>query len=149
MDDVKFVVAGSGDMEAFMIDKAVEMGLSDKFIFTGFLRGPDIDRAYRMADVYVLPSVSEPFGITPLEAMRNGTPVIISKQSGVSEVISHCLKVDFWDINQLANMIVSVLKYRELHHCLKEHGSWEVNKFNWNEPAVKCIGVYNMVMGRS
>jgi glycogen(starch) synthase len=149
MDNVKFVVAGSGDMEAFMIDKCVEMGLSDKFIFTGFLKGRDIDRAYRMADVYVLPSVSEPFGITPLEAMRNGTPVIISKQSGVSEVISHCLKVDFWDIHQLANMIAGVLQYGELHHCLKEHGIMEVTKFNWNEPAGKCIDVYNTVRGVS
>jgi len=145
--NVKFVVVGNGDMEHFMIEKAADLGIADKVIFAGFLRGKDIDRAYRMADLYVMPSISEPFGITPLESMRNGTPVLISKQSGVSEVISHCLKVDFWDIHELANKIVAVLQYSELHHCLKEHGSMEVTKFNWNEPAGKCINVYNKLLG--
>jgi glycosyltransferase involved in cell wall biosynthesis len=143
---VKFVVVGTGDMEGFMIEKAAELGIADKVLFAGFMRGKDIDRAYRMADLYVMPSVSEPFGITPLEAMRNGTPVLISKQSGVSEVISHCLKVDFWDIWEMANKIVCTLRYNELHHCMQEHGSLEVRKFNWNVPASKCIEVYNSLL---
>ncbi|MFH1510280.1 MAG: glycosyltransferase family 4 protein [Candidatus Woesearchaeota archaeon] len=143
--NVKFVVVGTGDMESFMIEKAAELGIADKVLFAGFLRGKDIERAYRMADLYVMPSISEPFGITPLESMSNGTPVIISKQSGVSEVISHCLKVDFWDVHELANKIVSVLRYEELHSCLKEHGSMEVSKFNWNKPALKCIDAYRQV----
>jgi glycogen synthase len=143
---VKFVVVGNGDMERFMIDKAVELGLADKMLFAGFLRGKDIDRAYKMADVYVMPSVSEPFGITPLEAMRNGVPVIISKQSGVSEVINHCLKVDFWDIEKMADMIVNVLRYPELHGALKEHGALELKKFSWDNPAKKCIDAYNEVL---
>lgn len=145
--NIKFVIAGSGDMEPFIIEKVAEMGISDKVLFTGFLRGKDIDRAYQMADLYVMPSVSEPFGITPLEAMRNNTPVIISKQSGVSEVISHCLKVDFWDIDQLANKIVSVLNYPELQECLVENGANEVKKFNWELPAEKCIEVYKNCVG--
>lgn len=99
-----------------------------------------------MADLYVMPSVSEPFGITPLEAMRNGTPVLISKQSGVSEVIKHCLKVDFWDVNEMTNKIVGVLKYKELKEELTENGGREVLKFNWNEPAKKCVDVYNDVL---
>lgn len=145
--NVKFVVAGSGDMMPQMINRVIELGLMKKFLFSGFIRGKDVDRAYKMADVYVMPSVSEPFGITPLEAMRNGTPVIISKQSGVSEVIKHCLKVDFWDVNELANKIIAVLKYRALHNELKKHGSLEVKRFNWNEPAKKCISLYKKVLG--
>jgi len=145
--NIKFIVAGSGDMERFMIEKAAEFGIADKVLFTGFLKGKEIDKAYQMADLYVMPSVSEPFGITPLEAMRNGTPVLISKQSGVSEVISHCLKVDFWDINQIVNKMLGVLKYKELSDTLKHHGSLEVKKFDWNIPAKQCVDVYNKVVG--
>jgi glycogen synthase len=144
--NARFIMAGSGDMEPFIINKAAEMGIADKFLFAGFLRGEDIDRAYSLADVYVMPSVSEPFGITPLEAMRNGTPVIISKQSGVSEVISHCLKVDFWDVNDIANKILAVLNYKELHGCMMENGSTEVKRFSWEHPAAKCLEAYKHVL---
>ncbi|MCK5282348.1 MAG: glycosyltransferase family 4 protein [Nanoarchaeota archaeon] len=144
--NIRFIIAGSGDMEGYLIERSAELGIGDKVLFAGFVTGDDLDRLYQMADVYVMPSVSEPFGITPLEAMKNETPVIISKQSGVAEVINHCLKVDFWDINQLVDKILAVLKYEELNHTLKYHGSIEVRKFNWNEPAEKCIGVYNKVM---
>lgn len=146
MPNVKFIIAGSGDMERFIIEKVAEMGIADKVLFTGFLRGKDIDRAYQMADLYVMPSVSEPFGITPLEAMKNNTPVIISKQSGVSEVINHCLKVDFWDINQIADRIIAALKYKELHNELKSSGSEEVKKFDWKIPAEKCMDVYKKIL---
>ena len=141
--DTKFVVAGSGDMEGYMIEQAAKMGIADKVLFTGFLKGKDIDKAYAMADLYVMPSISEPFGITPLEAMRNNTPVLISKQSGVSEVLSHALKVDFWDIDAMANKIIGVLNYNEAHKCLQENGAMEVSKFCWNIPAGKCVSVYN------
>jgi glycosyltransferase involved in cell wall biosynthesis len=141
--DTKFVVAGSGDMEGYMIEQAAKMGIADKVLFTGFLKGKDIDKAYAMADLYVMPSISEPFGITPLEAMRNNTPVLISKQSGVSEVLNHALKVDFWDIDAMANKIIGILNYNEAHKCLQECGSREVMKFNWNEPAKKCVSVYH------
>ncbi len=146
--NVRFVFVGTGDMERFVIEKAAELGIGDKVLFSGFLRGNDIDRAYKMADVYVMPSVSEPFGITPLESMRNGTPCIISKQSGVSEVIKHCLKVDFWDIDETANKILGVLNYKALKETLSENGLNEVKKFNWNIPAAKCIDVYSKVLGQ-
>lgn len=144
--NVKFVIAGSGDMEPFIISKVAELGISDKILFAGFLKGRDIDRAYKMADMYIMPSISEPFGITPLEAMRNGTPVLISKQSGVSEVVSHCLKADFWDVDEMVNKIVSVLKYNSLHSELSSNGLNEVKKFNWDIPARKCIDAYNSVL---
>lgn len=148
MPDTKFVVAGSGDMERYMIDMASQLGIAKNVLFTGFLRGPDIDAAYRMADVYVMPSLSEPFGITPLEAMMHGTPTIISKQSGVSEVVNHALKVDFWDIDEMANKILAILQYPGLSDTMKENGYHEVRKFDWKIPARKCAEVYNKVMGR-
>lgn len=143
---VKFIVAGSGDMEQFTIEKAAELGISKNVLFAGFLKGEDVQRAYQMADLYVMPSVSEPFGITALEAIHSGTPVIISKQSGVSEVIKNCMKVDFWDINDMANKILATLRYKALHQTLKEHGSFEIKKFNWDEPAKKCIDVYGKII---
>lgn len=146
--NVKFIVVGKGDMEPAMIREVARLGLSSKFMFAGFLRGKDVDRAYKMADVYVMPSVSEPFGITPLEAMRNGTPVIISKQSGVSEVVKNCLKVDFWDVNELANKIIATLKYNALHHMLKEEGRKEVVHFSWDKPARKVISIYEKVINK-
>jgi len=144
--DVKFIIAGSGDMAPAMIEKAAHMGIADKVLFTGFLKGPDIDKAYQMADVYVMPSVSEPFGIAPLEALKNKTPVIISKQSGVSEVLKNALKVDFWDINQLANKILAVLEHASLKETLRDEGYAEVQGFNWDTSAAKCIDVYNEVL---
>jgi glycosyltransferase involved in cell wall biosynthesis len=144
--DVKFIIAGKGDMERFIIEKSAELGISRNVLFAGFLSGKDIERAYRMADLYVMPSVSEPFGITALEAIQLGTPVLISKQSGVSEVIKHALKADFWDVNDLANKILAVLRYRSLHHVLQEHSSQEIAKFSWDTPAQKCIDIYNQLL---
>ncbi|MEK6808914.1 MAG: glycosyltransferase family 4 protein [Nanoarchaeota archaeon] len=137
-----FVIAGKGDMEQYIIEKSAELGIADKVIFTGFLTESEVNSVYRMADVYVMPSVSEPFGITTLEAMNNGTPVIISRQSGVSEIVNHCLKVDFWDINQIASKIISVVRYNELKECLVENSSNEVMRFSWDTSAKRCIEVY-------
>jgi glycogen synthase len=145
--DVNFVVAGSGDMEGFMRYKAEELGINHKVRFTGFLRGKEIDEAYRSASVYVMPSISEPFGITPLEAMRNGTPTIISKQSGVSEIIKNTLAVDFWDIDQLANNIYALINYNSLKEEISCNGCDEVTKISWDEPARKCVDVYKKVIG--
>jgi len=144
--NVKFVIAGSGDMEPFIIEKAAELGIADKVLFAGFLNQNDVERAYKMADVYVMPSVSEPFGITALEAMKNKTPALVSNQSGVAEVIRHCLKIDFWDINEMSSKIISLLRYKPLHETLKENAYFEVKKFDWDVPAEKCIEVYNEVI---
>jgi len=145
MDDVKFVVAGSGDQAARMIEMAARLGIGHKVLFTGFLRGKDIQRVFSLADLYVMPSVSEPFGIAPLEAMSHDVPVIISKQSGVSEVVANALKVDFWDINEMANKIVAVLKHPPLASTLRQHGSFEVRRMSWTDAARRCLGVYDDV----
>jgi glycosyltransferase involved in cell wall biosynthesis len=123
------------------------MGIGHKVLFTGFLRGPDVDKVFKMADLYVMPSVSEPFGIAPLEAMSHDVPVIISKQSGVSEVLSHALKVDFWDINEMANKIVAVLRHPPLATTLRQHGSFEVRRLSWADAARACVGVYEQARG--
>jgi len=138
----KFVVAGSGDMFERMINRADELSILKNFIFTGFLKGADVHKAFQMADLYVMPSVSEPFGIAPLEALNHDVPVIISKQSGVSEVLTHALKVDFWDINEIANKIIAVLKYPPLQETLANHGNFEVRKLRWKDAAAKCINIY-------
>lgn len=143
--NVKFIIAGTGDMEPFIIEKAAELGIADKVLFAGFLNEGDVERAYKMSDVYVMPSVSEPFGITALEAMKNKAPAIVSKQSGVSEVVRHCLKVDFWDIDELSNKIIALLRYKPLNETLRDNGYFEVKKFNWDTPAEKCIEVYNEI----
>lgn len=146
--NVIFLYCGSGDMERFLIEKAAELGISDRVLFAGFVRGSDTEEAYKIADLYVMPSVSEPFGITPLEAAIRGTPSLISKQSGVSEVINHCLKVDFWDIDEMSNKIIAVLNHTELHHDLKENATAEVRHINWENSAKKCIDVYNEVISK-
>ena len=140
-----FVVAGSGDMEGRLMQWVASSGSSDKILFTGQLYGGDVDRAYRMADVFVMPSVSEPFGLTALEAMKNGTPVIISKQSGVAEVVGHVLKVDFWDINEMANKIIGVLDHKELQQTMSYYAHCEVRKFSWHAAAQKCIALYKRI----
>jgi len=143
MDDVKFVVAGSGDQAQRMIEMAASMGIGHKVLFTGFLRGRDIARVFAMADLYVMPSVSEPFGIAPLEAMSHNVPVLISKSSGVSEVLMHALKVDFWDIEDMADKIIAVLRYPPLSRQLVEHGAFEIRGINWDGAATRTVRVYD------
>jgi len=142
MDNVKFVMAGSGDMIRRTIEMAAAMGIGHKVLFTGFLRGGDVEKVFKMADLYVMPSVSEPFGIAPLEAMSHDVPVIISKQSGVSEVLHHALKVDFWDVDEMANKIIAVLRHPPLASTLRQHGSFEVKKLSWLDAAKNCLTVY-------
>jgi glycosyltransferase involved in cell wall biosynthesis len=146
MDNVKFVMAGSGDLMHQAVEMAAGLGIGQKVLFTGFLQGEDVERIYRMADLYVMPSVSEPFGIAPLEALNHDVPVIISKQSGVSEVLTHALKVDFWDVNEIANKIVAVLKYPPLQVTLRDYGGSEVRKLRWKDSAAKCIRIYEEML---
>ena len=140
--DVKFVMAGSGDMTHKIIELAAEMGIGHRVLFTGFLRGQDVDRAFKMADLYVMPSVSEPFGIAPLEAISHDVPAIISKQSGVSEVLTHVLKVDFWDINEMANKILAVLRHPPLGETLRRNGGLEVQQMSWDTSASQIGEIY-------
>jgi glycosyltransferase involved in cell wall biosynthesis len=132
-----------------MVEYAAYLGIGHKVLFTRFLRGADVDRAYQMADLYVMPSVSEPFGITPLEALKHNVPVLISKQSGIAEVLTHALKVDFWDIDQMANKIAAVLKFPLLRRTLREDGHSEVYKFRWEDAAAKIMGIYEKILNGS
>lgn len=145
-EKVIFVVTGSGDMQGQMMEEAAACGILDNFIFTGFLRGDDRNRIFQTADLYVMSSVSEPFGLVPLEAIANGTPVLISKQTGVSEVLSHALKVDFWDTDEMANKILAVLKYKPLKNDLKFNSRIELEGITWEKSADKCIGIYQQLI---
>lgn len=145
MDNVRFVMAGSGDMMNKMIARAAKLKIMDKFHFTGFLSGDDVYRMFYMSDVYVMPSISEPFGISPLEAMQSNVPVIISHQSGVAEILNHAVKVDFWDINAMADAIYGILNYPALHTMFTKHGKIEVEGLKWETSAQKVKEVYDMV----
>lgn len=142
IDNVKFVMAGSGDLLERMIKRAAELGITNKFHFTGFLQGDDVVKMLSISDVYVMPSVSEPFGISPLEAMRSNVPVIISKQSGVSEILKHAIKVDFWDIDAMADAIYGILKYPSLPEMFKQYAKKEVDSLKWENAAVKIKNIY-------
>lgn len=140
--DVYFVIAGSGDMERQIMRETASLGISNRVIFAGFVRGNELTALYRNSDLYVMPSVSEPFGLTALEAVQNGTPVIVSKQSGVSEVVNHCVKVDFWDIDAIADAIVGILYHRPLRRTMRENASRELRRISWQKAALACIAIY-------
>jgi len=144
--NVRFVMAGSGDMLNRMIRRVAELGISHKFHFTGFLKGTDVNRMFQLSDVYVMPSVSEPFGISPLEAMRSNVPVIISKQSGVAEVLKYALKIDFWDIDAMADSIYGLLNYKALSNFFIKYGQEEVNNLKWENAADGVKGVYESLI---
>lgn len=144
--DVVFVVSGKGDMAAQIIQQVGAMGLSQHFIFAGALWYEDRDRMYQSADLVVMPSVSEPFGLVPLEAIRHGTPSVISKQSGVSEVVAHALKVDFWDVDEMANKIVAALRYPVMHEQLIKEGKRELRGLGWENAAEKVKALYSRLI---
>lgn len=142
LPDTHFVMAGNGDMFLKLLERAAELKMSSRFHFTGFLNHFETNNLFGMTDVYVMPSVSEPFGITPLEAMRTGVPVIISRQSGVSEVLKSAVKVDFWDINSLADAMIGLLSNKELSKQLAVNGTEEVDNMKWEYAALKVKEVY-------
>ena len=146
MNNVRFVMAGSGEMLNRMITRAAALKIGDRFFFTGFLKGDDVYKMFSLSDVYVMPSVSEPFGISPLEAMQSGVPTIISYQSGVSEVLTHALKVDFWDVDAMADAIYAILNYPVLSLMFKEYGKEEVENLRWENSALKVNEVYQSVI---
>lgn len=139
---VRFVMAGSGDLLNRSIRRVAKLGISDKFHFTGFLRGADVQKMFAYSDVYVMPSVSEPFGISPLEAMKSNVPVIISKQSGVAEVLKYALKVDFWDIDAMADAMYGLLAYPAVSETAVKYGAKEVDSLKWDNAAARIKSVY-------
>ena len=144
--NVRFVMAGSGDMMNRAIRQVARMGISDSFHFTGFLRGADVQKMFALSDVYIMPSVSEPFGISPLEAMRSNVPSIISHQSGAAEVLKYAFKVDFWDVDAMADDIYALLQYPALSEFAAKQGYEEVNALKWNNAAAKMKQVYESVV---
>ena len=143
--NARFVMAGSGEKMNPLVRRVAQLGLGTRFHFTGFLRGNDVQRMFRYSDVYVMPSVSEPFGISPLEAMRSGVPTIISKQSGVAEVLDHAIKVDYWDIDALADAIYGVLTYPALSNHMQREGYNEVNELKWENASLKLKQIYQSI----
>ena len=146
--NVRFVMAGSGDLLNRMIDRVAELRIADRFHFTGFLKGDDVDHMYAISDVYVMPSVSEPFGISPLEAVRHNTPVIISKQSGVAEVLVNAIKVDFWDVDSMADAMFALLHYEGISRMFKDLGTEELKKLKWEHVAAKLVTVHQNTISK-
>lgn len=143
--NVRFVMAGSGDMYEKMIYLAAEKGISDRFHFTGFLKGKQVYEMLKRSDVYIMPSVSEPFGISPLEAMQCGIPTIISKQSGCAEILDRAIKVDYWDTEAMADAIYSICQYPAMAKFLEEEGKEEVDNIKWEDAGLKVRNIYNTV----
>lgn len=144
--NVRFVMAGSGDLMDKCVLHVAKLGISDRFHFTGFLRGAAVSQMFALSDVYVMPSISEPFGISPLEAMQTKVPSIVSKQSGCAEILDYCLKVDFWDVDAMADAIYGLLQYPAVHKLAQERGYEEVNNLKWNAAAAKIKAVYESVL---
>lgn len=144
--DVVFVISGSGDMVNQIINLVGEVGLSKNFIFAGALWEEERDRMYQSADLVVMPSVSEPFGLVPLEALQHGAPSLISRQSGVGEVLTHVLKVDFWDVEEMANMILATLRYPVMRQQIVSEGKRELQKMSWREAALKVLKLYKNLL---
>lgn len=149
MDNVRFVMAGSGDMMDAMIARVAELGITDHFHFTGFLEGEDVYQMFEMTDVFVMPSVSEPFGIVPLEAMQSGVPVIISNQSGVAEILENAIKIDFWDTYAMADSIYGLINYPSLSEHFKQKGKLEVDNLKWKNSAEKVKSIYSRALNKS
>lgn len=146
--NVRFVMAGSGDMMNDMIELAAKRGIADRFHFPGFLRGRAVYDMLAQSDVYIMPSVSEPFGISPLEAMQVGTPSIISYQSGCAEILNNVIKTDYWDIDAMANAIYSIVTYPSMYKSLHELGLQEVNNIKWYDAGLKVRAIYDRMLGR-
>jgi len=147
MPNVRFVMAGSGDMMNHVIRRVARLGIADRFHFPGFQKGKQVYEMLKASDVYIMPSVSEPFGISPLEAMQMGVPSIISKQSGCAEILTNVIKTDYWDIDAMADAIYSIISYPAMYNQLREDGLAEVNQITWDKAGRKVIDIYRKVLG--
>jgi glycosyltransferase involved in cell wall biosynthesis len=143
----RFVMAGSGDKMNDMIRLAASRNISDRFHFTGFMKGKQVYEVFKASDVYVMPSVSEPFGISPLEAMQCGVPSIISKQSGCAEILDYAVKVDYWDIEAMADAMYSIITYPAMYKFLQEEGKKEVDNIKWEYAGQKVRRIYDQLIG--
>lgn len=143
-----FVVAGSGDLLPAMLEHAAQLQVSSRFHFTGFLKAEEVEQIWAISDLYVMPSVSEPFGIAPLEAIQAGVPVIISKQSGVAEVMPHAIQLDFWDVDSLANAICSVLKHKSLSQTLRKKSKKSLQLLTWHVASKKIKTLYHELVNQ-
>lgn len=146
--DVLFVMAGSGELQPLLINLAIDLGIIDNVMFLGYVSDEDQKKLYAVSDVYVMPSTSEPFGITALEAMSSGTPIIISRTAGVGEVVKTALRVDFWDINGMASKITAVLSYPSLRRVMSRLELSEVRSLTWGKTADETIKVYRELTGK-
>jgi glycosyltransferase involved in cell wall biosynthesis len=144
LPQARFVIAGDGDAFPDTVNYAVDQGVADRVLFTGGLQQPDVERLYQMADVCVMPSVHEPFGLVALESLRNGTPCIVPIGSGVAEVLENVFKVDFWDVDAMTNAVVALARYPVLHETMRERGVAEMHdpRFTLDEPARRTAAVY-------
>ena len=137
-----FLIVGNGEQYHELLQQAAELGIGGNVLFTGFQRGQAWRDAFAVGDLFVMPSVSEPFGLTPLEAIQYGTPSLISRQSGVSEVISSCLKIDFWDINEMANQMVTAIEHEPLRRELTDNMRKEYSRLSWDSSVDKLHSIY-------
>lgn len=144
--DVLFILAGSGDMLPKLIERVHDLGIEKNFLFPGFLKGEAVEKAFSIADLYVMPSVSEPFGISALEAINSNVPVLISKQSGVSEVVHHALKFDFWDVDRFADLMINALIHDTLRKDIVNMAREEIKKIKWDAAASKTLNIYNEII---
>lgn len=145
-NDMKFIIAGSGDQLPKMIELAAELNIGKNILFYGFYTRQEAEKLFSIADVFVMPSVSEPFGIVPLEAVAKGTPTIISKQSGISEVLEHTFKVDFWDTDEIAHKMLALIRYPNLHENIRTNAHKDFDKFSWEEPTRKIVEIYSNIV---
>lgn len=147
--DTVFVLAGSGDMVPGLVERTAELGIAHNVLFAGFLEGDQVLWVLNAADVYVMPSVSDPFGISCLEAMYASTPVIVSNQSGISEVVDNVMKVDYWDVDTIADNVVRLLRDPQYASELANRGAAEARTITWDHPASRCMAVYKEVLAES
>jgi len=144
--NIRFVMAGNGDMMHQMIRLVAERGMADRFHFPGFMKGKEVYEVLKSSDVYIMPSVSEPFGISPLEAMQVSVPTIISKQSGCAEILNNCIKTDYWDIHAMADAIYSICTYPAMYEYLKVEGKREVDNIKWENVGYKIRSIYDSII---
>lgn len=144
--NIRFVMAGNGDMMNQMISLVAERGIADRFHFPGFMKGKQVYEVLKASDVYIMPSVSEPFGISPLEAMQVSVPTIISKQSGCAEILDNCIKIDYWDIHAMADAIYSICTYPAMYEYLKTEGKREVDAIKWENVGYKVRSIYDNIL---